>query len=263
MSSRAVASVIVAGGIAAAAFIAGRLTSPAAQITTARSAQQECAAPAAGVVFGTVGWPEQEAKAGPTSSGVAMAPRTVEQSGDNASGSVVVSAQSAAAVAQTCTQELVDCRGQAATVLQQLRQQDGAPIARPAELLERCSLATLTTAFTQAVRQSKVPARLETVDCAEFPCIVYGRIFGDEEWMERIERAKVLNPYDVDVMTTLLWTSTAAEQLRGSTGSRERTLVAVALYSREQLAKQGGNLDKRIRTRTVDLWNILHPDDEQ
>lgn len=263
MSSRAVASVVFAGGIAAAAFVAGRATSPAAQITTARSAQQECAAPAAGGVFGAAGRLEQETKAGPTATGVAMAPRTAEQIGHKLSGSTAASAQSAVALAQSCTQELVDCRGQAETAQQQRRQQDGAPMAMPAELPERFSQATLTTAFTQAVRQSKVPARLETVDCAEFPCIVYGRIFGDEEWMERIERAKALNPYDADVMTTLLWTSTAAEQLRGSTGSRERTLFAVALYSREQLAKHGANLDKRIRTRTVDLWNILHPDDEQ
>lgn len=263
MSSRALVGVFFAGGIVAAAFVVGRATAPAAQLNTARSAQQECVVPAAGAVFGAAGRPEQETKAAGTSNGGAMARYTTERSGDHGSGSATATVQSAATVAQTCTQELIDCRGQSETALQQRRQQDGAPIAMPAELPERFSQATLTTAFTQAVRQSKVPARLETVDCAEFPCIVYGRIFGDEEWMERIERAKALNPYDADVMTTLLWTSTAAEQLRGSTGSRERTLFAVALYSREQLAKQGTNLDKRIRTRTVDLWNILHPDDEQ
>ena len=41
----------------------------------------------------------------------------------------------------------------------------------------------------------------------------------------------------------------------------EISLFAFAFYSHADKARLGDALDRRIRSRTADLWNTLHPDD--
>lgn len=119
--------------------------------------------------------------------------------------------------------------------------------------------------MTLALQQSKVPGRLETIDCAEYPCILYGRIRGDEDNLERIERARAFIPYRADLMTMLSWTQTDQAFAKSHPGEDrpERLLFAIAFYTREDQVRSGDNLDRRIRVRTADLWNAIRPDDEE
>ena len=134
----------------------------------------------------------------------------------------------------------------------------------PADVPPRFSQDTLTSTLTRAFKQSKVPGRVETIDCGEYPCILYGRIFGDENNLERIERAKAFASYDADILTLLSWGATDEQGAKpDDEGQPERLLFAIALYSRQDKARLGDNLDRRIRVRVTDLWNALRPDDEE
>ena len=117
----------------------------------------------------------------------------------------------------------------------------------------------------QAFIQTRIPGRVQGIDCAEYPCIVFGRIRGAEDQMEKLEEAKTLAAYEEDIMTVLIWSTTdeaAREDPGAMTAVRpEQSLFAMALYPREAGAK-ADNLDRRIRSRTADLWNTMNPADE-
>lgn len=177
-----------------------------------------------------------------------------------------VPAQTQAVSAAECPSRLQALEQQLGSEEQKRRETEGAPILKPPPgLPERLSQGALTAAMTLALQQSKVPGRLETIDCAEYPCILYGRIEGDEDNLERIERARAFAPYRADLMTLLSWTQTDQSfARRGANEERpERLLFAIALYTREDRTRFGDNLDRRIRVRTADLWNALRPDDEE
>ncbi|MFO0574356.1 MAG: hypothetical protein U1A78_10170 [Polyangia bacterium] len=211
------------------------------------------------------GAPSAAAAGAPSAAAAAQAPppAAIERGADRPA--AAAAGRAAAAVHDVaCQPQLQVLRQQLASVEQQRRELEGTPVPPQSGQPERYSQAALTGAVTLAFQQSRVPGRVETVDCAEFPCIVYGRIFGDEDHVERLERAKALVPYRGDVMTMLLWTATDEALARRPGEERpERLLFAFAFYSREQKLRIGDNLDRRIRARTAELWNALRPDDEE
>lgn len=133
----------------------------------------------------------------------------------------------------------------------------GKPVATPPTIEPRHTAPVLTTSVRQAIGQSGVGGDVEHVDCDEYPCIVYGRLVGDEEDMEEIERAAALSEYDADVLTLLFWATTADSS--EAAGPRETGLFAIAFYTFEDRAEMGAELDRRIRGRTVEYWNADEP----
>jgi hypothetical protein len=175
-------------------------------------------------------------------------------------------AAAAGAAAEQCPAELVALRARLATEEHRRVEVEGTPIPEPQQVKERFTQASLTSAVTAAFRESGVPGRLETTDCQEYPCIVYGRILGDERHMERLERSQALAAYEGDILTLLYWAATdeaVRERTRPGDDRPERALFALALYPRGSRSAFGDNLDKRIRSRTADLWNGLRPDDQE
>lgn len=168
----------------------------------------------------------------------------------------------ASASAAACPQELASLKELVAAEARHRAETDGTPIKPPASVPERFSAASLTAAVNSAFQQTKVPGRIETVDCAEHPCIVYGRIFGEEELLDRLERARALAPYRSDIEVALVWTSTDEALRRAGDDHNERALFAIAFYSKQEAATNGFEMDRRIRVRTAELWNALRPDDE-
>lgn len=165
----------------------------------------------------------------------------------------------------TCSERLYALEQRVRSEELDRQQSEGQPIKKPpADLPERFSQGALTAAMTLALRQGRIPGRVETIDCAEYPCILYGRIKGDEDNLERIERAAAFKPYRADLMTMLSWTLTDQAFKRSAEEERpERMLFAVAFYTREDRTRLGDNLDRRIRVRAADLWNAIRPDDEE
>lgn len=150
-------------------------------------------------------------------------------------------------------------------------EREGSPIVdamTQSALPARFASAALVTAVQQAFVSARVPGAVEGVDCSEFPCILFGRIHGGEDEIEKAEKAASLSPYADDILTILLWTTTdeTAKQTLRAQGKEapnlEQSLYAAAFYSVADKERYGDNLDRRLRTRTAELWNTAAPQDE-
>ena len=84
-----------------------------------------------------------------------------------------------------------------------------------------------------------------------------GRLEGDEEDMEEIERAASLSPYADDVLTLLFWATSVVDKAAAKTP--ETGLFALAFYPAEDRATRGEALDRRIRARIMEYWNTDRP----
>jgi hypothetical protein len=131
----------------------------------------------------------------------------------------------------------------------------GKPVEAPVDVPERFSRAALSHAVGTAIEQAGVPGDVEGVDCSEFPCIVFGRLAGDEEDVEEIERSAALDPYEGDVLTLLLWATTVDESARTHPTAKETGLFALAYHDADDRAELGADLDRRIRARVLEVWN--------
>ena len=86
---------------------------------------------------------------------------------------------------------------------------EGTPVPQPtAAPLSRFTPKSMRDAVALAFTQSKVPGGVQGIDCAEYPCIIFGRIRGAEDQMEKLEEAGALAAYEEDILTVLLWTAT-------------------------------------------------------
>ncbi len=173
--------------------------------------------------------------------------------------------------ATRCARHLQEREAELAAVEALRIDREGTPIppkATTAAMAPRFGPSALTTSLQQAFQQTRVPGDVDGVDCSEFPCIAFGRIRGAEDQMERLEKAESLAVYRHDILTVLLWTSsdepanTAARERGNDDAAFEQSLFAVALYPTTDQALLGDNLDRRIRSRTSELWNTMAPSDE-
>ena len=85
--------------------------------------------------------------------------------------------------------------------------------------------------------------------------------------MEKLEEAGALAAYEEDILTVLLWTATDEAAREGPLSflkeRPEQSLFAMAFYPRSADARPAAeNLDRRVRSRTADLWNTMNPADE-
>ena len=196
-----------------------------------------------------------------------LTPRPTPASADPASQPPAV-AQASEPV--RCETELAKARSTLAAQAEQRVATEGTPVAplKSSDLEPRFNEGSLLSALQQAFTQSKVPGTLGGVDCSEYPCLVFGRIRGSEDFMERLERTRPFAAYEEDIMVALMWTATDEADRprvveRGEAPERvEQTLFSIALYPRTDRARFGENLDRRIRARTSALWNTTTPFDE-
>ncbi len=169
----------------------------------------------------------------------------------------------------TCVQQLRVVRGLVKDNEATRTEREGTPIPmRPTPTAPRFASTSMTGALQAAFTSTNIPGSVDGVDCSEYPCIVFGRIRGAEDQMAKLERSKSLAAYEEDILTVLLWSATdqeakeAAEARHESDDGLEQSLYAVALYPRADKAQLGDNLDRRIRSRTAELWNGMSPSDE-
>lgn len=159
---------------------------------------------------------------------------------------------------EALTRELAALRREHAELRDEHTELVGEPLPQPSDVEPRFSGPSLTASVGQAIGQAGVEGKVEHVDCSEYPCITFGRLAGDEEEMEEIERAAALSPYDADVLTLLFWAASADSSQ--APGAKETGLFALAFYTQDDRATEGAALDRRIRARTVEYWNTDKPD---
>jgi hypothetical protein len=164
------------------------------------------------------------------------------------------------------TQSLASAQTELRTREEKRIAREGTPIALPEKTEPRFEPEHLRSAVSDALTQAKVPGRVDGLDCSEWPCIIYGRIRGTEDEMEKLEGAKSLAQYERDILSVLLWVVTDeaanAAPVPGLPGKPEQTLFAFALYPRGLERTAADNIDRRVRSRTAELWNTMSPSDE-
>lgn len=158
---------------------------------------------------------------------------------------------------ETLTRELASSRRENAELRDEHAELLGEPLPSPSDIEPRFSGPSLTASIGQAIGQAGVEGKVEHVDCSEYPCITFGRLAGDEEDMEEVERAAALSQYDADVLTLLFWATSADSS--EAPGAKETGLFALAFYTQDDRAMDGAALDRRIRARTVEFWNTDRP----
>lgn len=248
-----VAVAVIAGG---AGVAVGRVTAhhtAQPQTTTTGSAAASATAPSAG-----------------SAAPVAVAPAIKTHA------AFIEAMQSAERAAPQAEMSLPSCVQQLRIVRQLVKDDEAMRVdeqgtaipARSTPSAPRFSTASLTGALQAAFSSTKVPGNVDGVDCAEYPCIVFGRIRGAEDQMPKLEHAKSMAAYEDDILTVLLWSGTdeeakeAAEARHEADEGLEQSLFAIALYPRADKEQLGDNLDRRIRSRTAELWNGMSPSDE-
>lgn len=153
--------------------------------------------------------------------------------------------------------ELERLRSEVSSLREERAELMGEPIEAPPSSAPRFSAAAMSSAVGQALVSEKVPGDVEGTDCAEYPCIVFGRLEGDEEDMEEIERSAALSPYADDVLTLLFWATSVEEGAAAKVP--ETGLFALAFYTVDDRQARGERLDRRIRARVMEYWNTDRP----
>ena len=82
----------------------------------------------------------------------------------------------------------------------------------------------------------------------------------------RSSKARALAAYEGDILTVLLWVVTDeaanAAPLPILPGRPEQSLFAFAFYPRGLERPIAENVDRRLRTRTAEVWNTMNPASE-
>jgi hypothetical protein len=159
-----------------------------------------------------------------------------------------------------CATELESARATIADFERKRGELEGDPIAPRAPGAPRFGESGLVQTFNQAFAASKIEGRVESVDCTEYPCVVFGRLNGDEEMIAKLENTAPFQQYDADVGVMLTWAQGdhehgAAAQLGERAKPAEISLFAFAFYTDEDKAQHGDHINRRIRVRTAEYWN--------
>lgn len=138
---------------------------------------------------------------------------------------------------------------------------EGEPIAARVDTPARFQAAAMVQTFERAFTATKIVGKVESVDCTEHPCILFGRLQGDEEGVARLEDSEAFAAYDDDLGVMLTWASADLEHGGGTKPGLQRekppevSLFAFAYYTRQDREQHGELIDRRIRVRTAEYWN--------
>jgi cation diffusion facilitator CzcD-associated flavoprotein CzcO len=161
----------------------------------------------------------------------------------------------------SCQEELEAVRAQLVDIERRRRELDGDPIPAREDVPPRFRESGLVQTFNRAFQQTKIDGRVESVDCTEHPCILFGRLRGDEELVAKLEDSKPFQSYDEDIGVMLTWASGDRHHGGGAKPglAREKppeiSLFAFAFYSHEDRERLGEAIDRRVRVRTAEYWN--------
>lgn len=127
------------------------------------------------------------------------------------------------------------------------RAEEGKPVPFPAELPARFREDDLRKSFDAALEEAGVQGGVVQIDCAEFPCIVYGQLTARED-MEKVRKSKALAAYEKDSNSTSVW----AVRKEGV----GQAYFGVALHPD---GPDDPNTEKRIENRMKSGWEQIRP----
>lgn len=146
-------------------------------------------------------------------------------------------------------QELREVRAALRTEASVRKAQEGAPVPFPRELAPRYQQEEVLRAVTEALKTAALPGEVRSIDCSEYPCIVYGE--------SRVREPGVLDGYlrksadalrrsyptEQDAVSTSYWSSSGKDPASG------QGVFGVAIYPRPPEGEDDGELRRRLRFR--------------
>ena len=160
-----------------------------------------------------------------------------------------------------CETMLVELQDQLSTQEKRRQAKEGTPIEAKNDVSPRFSQKGLVDTFSRGFSMTEIDGRIESVDCTEYPCILFGRLQGDEGAVAELEDSAPFAVYDNDIGVMLTWASgDHAHGADATTGGQrqkppEVSLFSFAFYSEEDRQEYGELIDRRIRVRTAEYWN--------
>lgn len=129
---------------------------------------------------------------------------------------------------------------------------DGEALPFPADLPPRLTEKALLTALTTALKDAGVEGDVSAIDCAEFPCIVWGEVKGDTSTLaETLKKSKAFEPYADDGKHVRGWGS----------GDGDTELFAIALTPEDpsRTPAQKDAFERRLRFRAESGFEANKP----
>lgn len=135
---------------------------------------------------------------------------------------------------------------------------EGAPMPFPTGLPERFGEEALRTRMQTAFEQSGVAGEVVSIDCGEFPCVVYAELEGDQEkGHERLLESDAMAPYADDGKNVSVW-GTRTRDADGE--ARHRNFVGMALMPKGVVeGEERRALDKRLQFRNQQAAEAFMP----
>jgi hypothetical protein len=121
--------------------------------------------------------------------------------------------------------------------------EQGRPLSPPASLPARFDSETLRRRVEEALRQAGFErAQVTSVDCTEYPCIVYGEGMGRREDFEKAKETPAFAPYRDDGRMAFGWSGSSAD-------GPSTQHFGLAVFPDGERAARGDELGKRVDHR--------------
>lgn len=136
---------------------------------------------------------------------------------------------------------------------------EGAPMAFPADLPERFTEDTLRARFQQAMTQADIAGEMVSIDCSEYPCILYADLENSEKGdHEKLFETDALAPYTDDGKNVSVW----GRRTKGEDGVEQTSnFVGLAMMPKGELSRdERAALGKRLQFRNQQAFEAFAPE---
>lgn len=141
----------------------------------------------------------------------------------------------------------------------ELRESAGEPLPFPKDLDPRFGERALRDAFDKAFAEVGAKGEISSIDCSEFPCIVYGEV-DTREHREALDQAGAFAPYKADAHSVNAWSTTVKDK---SGAPKEKHQFGVAMFPRYEDKAQRDAIGKRLKYRNEQVFEAMRPDDAE
>lgn len=154
-----------------------------------------------------------------------------------------------AAATTSLRKEVERLRDQLRTEKLVRRALEGKPYPFPADLPDRFKQPSLLRTFAEALKRAGIEGEVQSIDCNEFPCIVYGRFESkNREGAGKTLRSllgEVRKEHRDDHLTTSLWTTMEKQ----GEGKARGSMFGIAVFPNDPALKKDADFRRRLRYR--------------
>lgn len=124
----------------------------------------------------------------------------------------------------------------------------GTPLAPPERLDRRFSQEALRTALAAAFVEAGLPNSVTSVDCTEYPCMIYGEGKGGPEEFQRLFSTGAMGGYAADTHNAFGWSTGD-----GTPERPRRDFLGLAIYPADDAKARGPDLRRRLKYRSAQM----------